>query len=217
MLNCGKSMRKTFLFILCVVSSLSLSAQSGVLLPADKAGEVMRKLTSAASEIKSLQCSFIQTKTSTLLAEAAVSKGKMAFSSPDRLRWEYTEPFSNVLIVRGDSVYMSGHQARAGSAAERIQKAITGMVTGMVSGRKLFDESQYEIQLFDDGRRWRAEMLPKSRSMKRMFTRLTLCFDKQSQRVVEVKFVEVCGDQTTIQFKEVVCNAPVDQSLFSHH
>ena len=208
-------MRKTFLFILWALSFLSLSAQQGGALPADKAREVMQKLTRTASEIKSMQCSFVQTKTSALLVEDAVSKGKMAFRSPDRLRWEYTEPYSNVLIVRGDSVFMNGQQQdKAGSAAGRIQKAITGMVTGMVSGRKLFDENMYEIQLFDDGKSWRAEMQPKSRSMKRMFTQLTLQFDKQSQRVTEVKFVEAGGDRTTIRFKEVSCNVPIDNSLF---
>ena len=111
-------MRKTFLFILWALSFLPLSAQQGGALPADKAREVMQKLTRTASEIKSMQCSFVQTKTSALLVEDAVSKGKMAFRSPDRLRWEYTEPYSNVLIVRGDSVFMNGqHQDKAGSAA----------------------------------------------------------------------------------------------------
>ena len=137
-------MRKTFLFILWALSFLPLSAQQGGALPADKAREVMQKLTRTASEIKSMQCSFVQTKTSA----------------------------------------------------------------------KLFDENMYEIQLFDDGKSWRAEMQPKSRSMKRMFTQLTLQFDKQSQRVTEVKFVEAGGDRTTIRFKEVSCNVPIDNSLF---
>ena len=67
------------MFILWALSFLPLSAQQGGALPADKAREVMQKLTRTASEIKSMQCSFVQTKTSALLVEDAVSKGKMAF------------------------------------------------------------------------------------------------------------------------------------------
>ena len=123
---------------------------------------------------------------------------------------------SGALLIRQQRLHERERQQqdKAGSAAGRIQKAIAGMVTDMVSGRKLFDENIYEIQLFDDGKSWRAEMQPKSRAMKRMFTQLTLLFDKQSQRVTEVKFVEAGGDRTTIRFKEVSCNVPIDNSLF---
>ena len=209
-------MRKTFFLMLLAMSFQLLSAQSEKLLPAERGREVMQSLTRAAAEIRTLQCQFVQTKTSALLAGEAVSKGNMVFRSPDRLLWRYTEPFAYTLLVRGDSVTMqaAGQQKAETAVNSRLQRAVSGMVTGMVSGRKLFDENMYEIQLFDDGKSWRAEMQPKSRSMKRMFTQLTLQFDKQSQRVTEVKFVEAGGDRTTIRFKEVSCNVPIDNSLF---
>ena len=55
-------MRKTFLFILWALSFLPLSAQQGGALPADKAREVMQKLTRTASEMgiygTLLQCAY---------------------------------------------------------------------------------------------------------------------------------------------------------------
>ena len=209
-------MRKYVLFVLFTLFSVSLNAQTGNMLSATEAKEVMQSLTQAASQIKTLQCAFVQQKSSALLAENAVAKGKMLFRSPDRLRWQYTEPFAYTLLVRGDSVTVqSAGQTQGETAANsRLQKAVSGMVTGMVSGRRLFDENAYEIQLFDHGTLWKAEMRPKSRNMKRMFNRLTLSFDKQTRLLSELVIEETGGDWTSIRFKEVRTNLPVSENMF---
>ena len=211
-------MRRIILFALLTVFSGSLMAQAEKLLSESERREVMQSLTRAALEVKTLQCGFVQTKTSDLLADKAVSKGKMAFRSPNRLRWEYTEPHANLLVVNGDSVWMGGERfTREGSSADRIRKAVSGMVSGMVSGLKLFDENAYEISFYDAGTSWKADMLPKSRSMKRMFTRLTLYFDKQTHVVSEIVLTEAGGDQTSIRFREMVRNAALADQLFEIH
>lgn len=210
-------MRKTFFLMLLAMSFQLLSAQSEKLLPAERGREVMQSLTRAAAEIRTLQCQFVQTKTSALLAGEAVSKGNMVFRSPDRLLWRYTEPFAYTLLVRGDSVTMqaAGQQKAETAVNSRLQRAVSGMVTGMVSGRRLFDEAAYEIRMYDTGKGWKAEMQPKSRSMKRMFTQLTLFFDRQTQLVSEMVIEEAGGDRTSIRFQDIRVNAPVGEHVFS--
>lgn len=211
-------MGRTILFTLLIMFSVSLKAQSERLLSDTERGEVIQNLTRSALGIKTLQCRFVQTKTSDLLAEKAVSKGKMVFRSPNKLRWEYTEPINNLFVVNGDSVWAGGElRTGNGGSADRIRKTISGMVAGMVSGRKLFDETAYDIKMFDAGKAWKAEMNPKSRSMKRMFTQITIYFDKQSHNVSEILLEEAGGDKTSIQFKDLVRNAPVDNQLFIIH
>ena len=85
----------------------------------------------------------------------------------------------------------------------------------IASGKKLFDTSAFFVAIYDDGAFWKAEMTPKRRDMKRMFSQLVFHFDKKTQVIDCVEFVEPKGDKTTIQFKDVRLNQSVEESLFN--
>ena len=51
-----------------------------------KADEMMQKVGEVAQKTKSLQCSFTQTKTLKMLSQKMISKGRMCYSQPSKLR-----------------------------------------------------------------------------------------------------------------------------------
>ena len=68
--------------------------------------------------------------------------------------------------------------------------------------------------MFDDGAFWKAEMTPKRRDMKRMFSQLVFHFDKKTKAIDHVEFVESNGDKTMIRFVDVRLDGPIDDSFF---
>ena len=79
-------------------------AQTDVPLSDKQSQEVMAQLTEAAMGMKTMQCRFVQSKVSTMLAEPSVAEGTMHFASPDKMRWEYIMPYAFALVVNGDRI-----------------------------------------------------------------------------------------------------------------
>ena len=98
--------------------------------------------------------------------------------------------------------------------AGRMYQGIVSMIMGSASGKKLFDATAFDIVMFDDDAFWKAEMTPKRRDMKRMFSQLIFHFDKKTQAIDHVEFVEPKGDKTLIRFVDVRLNGAIDDTFF---
>ena len=207
-------MKRLWLSVLFVAMSLFASAQTQ--LTESQSQEIMASLTEAASSMQTMQCRFVQSKTMAMLTEPSVSEGKMYFSSPDRLRWEYLTPYPFALVVNGERIVKvtDGKAEVLEGNAGRMYQGIVSMIMGSASGKKLFDTSAFDVVLYDDGACWKAEMTPKRRDMKRMFSQLVFHFDKKSQVIDHVEFIEPKGDKTEIRFEEVRLNEAIGEEKF---
>ena len=167
--------------------------------------KIIEKMTSAAEAIKTVRCNFTQTKHSKLFKEAVVSQGKMSYSRPDKLRWEYLSPEPFTLVVDGDSLTMldAAGKPNRNANATRMVRGLTSMILGSINGDKLFDDRMFATQIFDDGKHYRAEMTPRRKEMQRMFQKITFLFDKNSHTISTVVMTERKGDATTIQFHHI--------------
>ena len=176
----------------------------------------MASLTEAAASMQTMQCRFVQSKTMAMLTEPSVSEGRMYFSSPDRLRWEYVTPYPFALVVNGERIVKvtDGKAEVLEGNSGRMYQGIVGMIMGSASGKKLFDTSAFDVVLYDDGAFWKAEMTPKRRDMKRMFSQLVFHFDKKTQGISRVEFLGTNGDVTSIQFEEVRLNEAIGEEKF---
>ncbi len=207
-------MKRLWLSVLFVALGLFATAQTP--LSEAQSNEIMASLTETASSMQTMQCRFVQSKTMSMLAEPSVSEGKMYFASPDRLRWEYVKPYAFALVVNGERIVkVTDGQAEAlDGNSGRMYQGITSMIMGSASGKKLFDATTFDIVLYDDGAYWKAEMTPKRRDMKRMFSQLVFHFDKKTQVIDHVEFLDPKGDNTVIRFEEIRLNEKIGEEQF---
>lgn len=198
-------MKKTLLLICCLLTTSALCAQTETPLTGTQRQEVIKKVTEATTRIQSMQCQFTQRKQSSMLADEVVSQGKMSYSRPDKLRWEYLSPESFTLVVDGDSLTMldAAGKPNRNANATRMVRGLTSMILGSINGDKLFDDRMFATQIFDDGKHYRAEMTPRRKEMQRMFQKITFLFDKNNHTISTVIMTERKGDATTIQFHHI--------------
>jgi outer membrane lipoprotein carrier protein len=206
---------KRFLFSI-VLAVISLTALAQTQLNETQSQEVMSQLTQAAASMQTLQCRFVQEKTSTMLAEPTVAEGTMHYAAPDKMRWEYTKPYAFALLVNGERIVKvtDGQAEVLEGNSSRMYQGMVSIIMGSASGKKLFDTSVFEVALYDDNGFWRAEMTPKRRDMKRMFSQLVFRFDKKTNTISRVEFIEVSGDVTSIRFEEMKLNEAIEKGLF---
>ena len=178
--------------------------------------EVMNQLSQTAASMQTMQCRFVQEKTSSMLAEPSVSEGLMYFVAPDRLRWEYTTPYPFAIVVNGERIMKvtDGKAEVLEGNSSRMYQGMVGLIMGSASGKKLFDTSTFDVVLYDDDVFWKAEMTPKRRDMRRMFSQLVFRFDKNTNGINRVEFVGSNGDVTSIRFEEMKLNEIINEDKF---
>ena len=208
--------KKTILLVLFVLLGVSVWAQNEKPLTEIESQKVVAELTEAAVSMQTLQCRFLQEKISSMLAEPTVAEGTMHYAAPDRLRWEYTKPYAFALVVNGERIVKvtDGKAEMVDGKSNRMYQGIVSIIMGSASGKKLFDTSVFDVVMFDDNEFWRAEMTPKRRDMKRMFSQLVFRFDKKSKGISRVEFKEAGGDITSIRFEDIKLNEAIGEGKF---
>ena len=185
-------MKKLLLSIVFVAFSLIVSAQTQ--LSESQSNEVIASLTKAAASMQSMQCRFVQEKTSSMLAEPQIAEGKMYYAAPE--------------VTDGKAEVLEGN-------AGRMYQGMVNLIMGSASGKKLFDTTVFDIVFYDDNGFWRADMTPKRRDMKRMFSQLVFRFDKKTNGISCVEFVEAGGGITSIRFEEIKVNEAIGEEVFA--
>ena len=200
--------KKAIFIVMFALLATSVGAQTGKPLAEAESQKVMAVLTEAAASMHTLQCRFVQEKTSSMLAEPSVAEGTMHFAAPDQLRWEYTSPYAFALVVDGDRIVKvtDGKVEALDGKSSRMYQGMVGLIMGSATGKKLFDPTVFDIALYDDDTYWRADMTPKRRDMKRMFSQLVFRFDKKTNGISRVEFKDAGGDVTSIRFEEIKVN-----------
>ena len=208
--------KKTIFLLLLALLTTSVWAQSEKPLSEAESQKVVASLTQAASSMQTMQCRFVQEKSSSMLAEPSIAKGTMHYAAPDRMRWEYTEPYAFALVVNGERIVKvtDGKAEALDAKSGRMYQGMVGLIMGSASGKKLFDPTVFDVVLYDEGTCWRADMTPKRRDMKRMFSQLMFRFDKKTNGISRVEFKDAGGDVTSIRFEEMKLNGSIDEKVF---
>lgn len=197
-------MKKLYLIGFLMLISIFSFAQSN--------DEIMEMLTQQTASMQCMNCRFTQQKTMAMLAEPTVSEGLMSYNAPDKMRWEYTSPYSFALLVDGEKItkITDGNEEVLDAKSGRIYQGIVNIIISSATGQKLFDKSMFDVAITDDGEFWKAEMKPKKHNMKRMFSMLTFYFAKSTNIINKVEMTEAGGDVTTIQFYDMKINELCD-------
>ncbi|MBQ9473955.1 MAG: outer membrane lipoprotein carrier protein LolA [Bacteroidales bacterium] len=191
--------RKVFVFLLAgLLASWQLAAQ-GVEVSGAERGQLMARVSQKAAAVNAISCKFTQVKQSPMLANEAVSKGRMQYTKPDKLVWQYTAPVSYTFAVAGDSVSTSSPSR----SPMRMMKGMSQLIVGSVSGSALFDERMFATAIYKEKSGYRCEMTPRRRDMQRLFGKITMTVDAQTLMVTTVVLHESDGATTTIVFSDM--------------
>ena len=143
-------MKKAVLItVLLSVFCGNVFSQTGKKLSKSEKEDFELKIIAKSKEIKTLQCNFVQTKSSTLVAGMSLAKGVLLYLSPSAMRWEYTEPTPSTLILNGnDAVLLDKNGKRQGNTA--VLKQLGGIIISMINGEGLRQSKLFATEVFDN-------------------------------------------------------------------
>ncbi len=198
----------TILFLL--LCSMSIYAQ--------KVNEtaVKEDINKVVSSVRSMQCDFVQTKQLKMLNEKMVSQGRMYYQQGNKLRWEYTSPYTYTFILNNSQVVLKKNDRKdiIDVNQNNIFKEIVRIMMSCVTGKALTDERDFEVSISESSNEWIAQMTPQRKELKKLFQLIVLHADKRKSMVTSVELQENNGDKTLIELKNIQINTSIDAKMF---
>lgn len=186
--------------------------------PSWSSDHMLMGLQNKAVKITSIASDFSQEKHLSLFDEVLISNGTFAFKRPSSLRWEYTSPFKNGFLLKGDS----GIEWDEASNSERpftLKSApAMSMVATQIMAWTTFDipwlKERYEIKQLKDNP-LTLELRPRSEIAKEFLAHLIVMFSADSHTVSTIELQETDGDFTRIIFKNTQINTTIPDTTFT--
>ena len=202
--------RLLILLFIFVSVHLSLTAQQSE-------AQIRQAITQAASAMKTMQCDFTQTKHLKMLNDKMTSKGRMYYQQTNRLRWEYTSPYSYTFILNDDKVLLKNKQRNdvIDVNKNKLFREIARIMMNSVVGTSLTDDKSFKSTITTNNSEWIASLLPQRKDLKQLFQKIILHFSKKNAMVKQVELIEKNGDKTVIELNNIRTNEKTSADMFT--
>ncbi|TDN89426.1 outer membrane lipoprotein carrier protein [Salegentibacter sp. 24] len=199
--------------IFLLLLSLNLAAQKK--LSKEEVLKFQEEMITSTNNLETLETDFIQIKQIEMMKEESVSRGKLYYQNPEKLKWEYTEPLEYIILyLEGDlHINDSGDKIVRNTSSNKLFDKIAKLITGSVNGKLLQNNQDFEISYTQENNLISALIVPKDKSLKAIFSEIYLLYN-ESNIVEKVSLKEESGDATIIEFSNIKINQNIPDTIF---
>lgn len=200
-----------------LIAIICIPALQSMALTQKEQQAVIASINKSSMAIQSMSSNFTQTKYLSLLSDKLVSEGKISYTRPDKLRWEYTSPYQYLFLFNGTKVYVGSKSKKEviDTNTNKLFKEVARIMMSTVTGTALSNSSNFDISVSDANTAWKVTLVPKKKEMRSMFAKVILSFNKSNLQVSEIDIIEKNNDKTNIKFGKMIINQKIDASLFT--
>jgi outer membrane lipoprotein-sorting protein len=167
-----------------------------------------------AQDIRSIQADFVQEKHMKILIRPLISEGKLYFSTPQSLRWEYTHPIQSLLVMHNEDikryVMSSEGMIEDNSAALQAMQIFLQEIISWIQGD--FEKNQdFTAGLQPGGIIF---LKPKEPEMMNFIEKIALKLTDTPGIIESVTIYETPTTYTLIKFKDTKINQKIEESVF---
>ncbi|MBI4879583.1 MAG: outer membrane lipoprotein carrier protein LolA [Planctomycetes bacterium] len=177
----------------------------------------LKKMAETLREMQTLRAEFVQERHIALFLAPLEAKGVCCFAKPASLRWELTEPYVSILILKEGKVakfdLVEGKLRRMSLGAEDLLREVLGQIVEWIKGDFSRARELYDLE-FQKGEGFRVVMQPRSAELKKAITAVELTIDAATCRATKVVVREPGEDFLEIRFSKDEVNVRLDEKLF---
>ncbi|WP_165780054.1 LolA family protein [Hanstruepera neustonica] len=206
-------MRKIF-FIPFFLISANFFAQSPM--NSQEAAALKTLVKTRAATTKTITSDFTQSKHLDFLDNDVVTKGQLAFKSPNLIKWSYVDPFKYSVIFKNETLYINdeGNKSNIDIGSNQMFKQLNKLIINSIKG-DMFDDETFSIEYFKNDHSSLVQFASKDKKLSKYISAFHITFNSNGD-VEQVKMIEPSGDYTKIVFSNRVLNNSINEAVFSN-
>ncbi len=206
---------RSLLSFICVCLTTASIAQPKGFSAVKNIQEFETALARANSSVNTIASDFTQTKNLSLLSEKIKSKGRFYFQKQDKVRIEYTAPYSYLLVMNGGSVMVKDEQktSKINAKNSKTMQSVNRIIIDCMRGTVL-QNPDFKAAVYENGGNYLLSLSPVSEAMKKMFRSIDVYLSKKNFDVDRLMMTEQGGDFTDMDFTNTQHNVPLNEALF---
>jgi outer membrane lipoprotein-sorting protein len=175
----------------------------------------LTSLKEAFRNVRSVKAEFLQKRSVPILTKPLLSEGKLFFSIPDSLRWEYLSPLRSVMLQKGNNIqiynFSDGVWKPEMAQAVESRRMVVAEIGHWFQGR--FDESSAFKHDYSPGPPERVILVARE-GINRYISRIEIILSVRPGVIDRVEIEEPGGSRTSIEFKNVAINSSLSSEIF---
>lgn len=194
-----------------------LNAQSGEYTMLSSHDDISEQIQKFSNQLTTIQSEFTQVKRLHFLEADLESSGKFWFQAPDKVRWEYLEPYNYIVILNEGKLNLISESSenQIDMRSNDIFEQINALIITAVSGN-IFNNSNYTVNVFENDSFFKIELKPQSSSISMMIEMMELYFNKKDYSMSKIKMIEPTSDYSMISFINSKYNGSLPDNIFTH-
>ncbi len=208
-------MNKFFAFLLFCLPVLNAAAQPKGYAPVKNVSAFQQQLSQSNAAKNTISSDFNQTKNLSLLADKIKSKGKFYFKKDDKVRIEYTSPFTYLMVMNAGQIMVKDEQktSKINTRNSKTMQSVNRIMIDCMKG-SVFQNPDFKVTAYENGGTYLLSLAPSNDAMKKMFKQIDVYMDKKNLDVSKLSMVEVGGDYTDMDFTNTQHNVALNETLF---
>lgn len=205
----------SLLLVLLLCSQLFAQNSGNTEITGESKTTLIRSIEKAHKQLFALQAQFTQEKSSSMLTEKIVQKGKLYYRAPKQLRWEYTSPQAMAIIFSNDKVLLKTNKGTTSNPNKALNE-MGNLIISTINGHFLTDNTNFSTRYYKNGKTGKniVVLTPLNKRFKSVYTKMTITIDSQNKLAEKITLHETSGDVTTITFFHPQLNLSLSDSLF---
>jgi outer membrane lipoprotein-sorting protein len=209
-------MNKMKIILLFLFLSAAMAKAQQPVTDAGRISSIRKGVEEAAARTATIIASFTQDKEMSILDEKLSSSGNFYFKKEKMLRWEYTRPYSYIIVINNDRITIRDDSKTSQfDTRNKVFSEVNRIIVGSIRGTLLNDEANFRSSFAESTSSWVVKLVPLTEGLKETLSAITLWFDKKDFSVGKLEMTEVTGDRTVITFTEKRFNESIADEKFS--
>ncbi|HEX5055972.1 MAG TPA: outer membrane lipoprotein chaperone LolA [Gammaproteobacteria bacterium] len=178
--------------------------------PVARAGKGLDLLQSYTSSLKTLQAGFTQTQFDDKMRQLQVTSGEFFLKKPGRFRWEYKQPYSQLIVSDGKSLWIYDPELEQ-AVLKPLDQALGATPIALLTGEQPLQEQFNIVELSNiDGREF-VQLEPKVKDTD--YALMLLALTDKGLEAMELK--DRLGQVTRIELLQPRLNVDIDDARFN--
>lgn len=211
-------------FVLCMLSAiiagaLVVAAQQPKPYSDRETSEILQRMSQKVGLNRSIKAKFEQEHRLLMFDDVLRSEGYLYYQKPGRIRWEFTRPYASLTILLENGAVekfdvIAGRPVRVETGSQKVLAEVLTQIMNWQRGNLLSAAEGFRLVLFPSSG-YKLVMIPESKGMAKIFSRLEFEIDKENFLVNSVCLWENENDYTMIRFLDQQVDSELDADLFN--